>query len=110
MPEARVIRKYANRRLYDATASRHVTLEDIRGLIADGETVQVVDDRSGADLTRCVLLQIISECEQLGTPVLSMALLEGIIRSYGHPAQEALARHMEQGLTEALPLQQTRHP
>jgi len=107
MSEVRVICKYANRRLYDATASRHVTLEDIRGLIAGGEIVQVVDDRSGVDLTRCVLLQIISECEQLGAPVLSMALLEGIIRSYGHPAQEALARHMEQGLSKALPRQQT---
>lgn len=68
MSEARVIRKYANRRLYDATASRHVTLDDIRKLIGAGEQVQVIDDRSGADLTRSVLLQVIAEQEQSGAP------------------------------------------
>ena len=93
MPQApRVIRKYANRRLYDATASRHVTLEDIRRLIAGGERVQVLDDRSGEDLTRAVLLQIISEQEQFGAPVLSVQVLEGIIRFYGNPVQELLSR------------------
>ena len=94
----RVIRKYANRRLYDATASRHVTLEDIRRLIAGGERVQVVDDRSGEDLTRAVLLQIISEQEQFGSPVLSVQLLEGIIRFYGNPVQDMLSRYLEQSL------------
>lgn len=94
----RVIRKYANRRLYDATASRHVTLEDIRRLIAAGERVQVVDDRSGEDLTRAVLLQIISEQEQFGSPVLSVQLLEGIIRFYGNPVQDMLSRYLEQSL------------
>jgi polyhydroxyalkanoate synthesis repressor PhaR len=98
MSEPRVIRKYANRRLYDATASRHVTLEDIRKLITAGERVQVVDDRSGADLTRAVLLQIISEQEQFGAPVLSVQLLEGIIRFYGNPVQEMLSRYLEQSL------------
>ncbi len=94
----RVIRKYANRRLYDATASRHVTLEDIRRLIAAGERVQVVDDRSGEDLTRAVLLQIISEQEQFGSPVLSVQLLEGIIRFYGNPVQDMLSHYLEQSL------------
>src|SRR5258708_33436976 len=95
---ARVIRKYANRRLYDATASRHVTLEDLRRLIAAGERVQVVDDRSGEDLTRAVLLQIISEQEQFGSPVLTVQLLEGIIRFYGNPVQDMLSRYLEQSL------------
>ena len=95
MPQPpRVIRKYANRRLYDATASRHVTLEDIRRLIAAGERVQVIDDRSGEDLTRAVLLQIISEQEQFGAPVLSVQLLEGIIRFYGNPVQDMLSRYL----------------
>ena len=98
MSPPRVIRKYANRRLYDATASRHVTLEDIRRLIASGERVQVVDDRSGDDLTRAVLLQIISEQEQFGSPVLSVQLLEGIIRFYGNPVQDMLSRYLEQSL------------
>ena len=103
----RVIRKYANRRLYDATASRHVTLEDIRRLIASGERVQVVDDRSGEDLTRAVLLQIISEQEQFGSPVLSVQLLEGIIRFYGNPVQDMLSRYLEQSLGSVLQQQRS---
>jgi polyhydroxyalkanoate synthesis repressor PhaR len=105
--QPRVIRKYANRRLYDATASRHVTLEDIRRLIAGGERVQVVDDRSGEDLTRAVLLQIISEQEQFGSPVLSVQLLEGIIRFYGNPVQEMLSRYLEQSLGTVMQQQRT---
>jgi len=105
--QPRVIRKYANRRLYDATASRHVTLEDIRRLIAAGERVQVIDDRSGEDLTRAVLLQIISEQEQFGSPVLSVQLLEGIIRFYGNPVQEMLSRYLEQSLGTVMQQQRT---
>ena len=108
MPQPpRVIRKYANRRLYDATASRHVTLEDIRRLIAAGERVQVIDDRSGEDLTRAVLLQIISEQEQFGAPVLSVQLLEGIIRFYGNPVQDMLSRYLEQSLGAVMTQQRT---
>jgi polyhydroxyalkanoate synthesis repressor PhaR len=107
MSEPRVIRKYANRRLYDATASRHVTLEDIRKLIGSGEKVQVIDDRSGADLTRQVLLQIIAEQEQFGAPVLSVQLLEGIIRFYGNPVQEMLSRYLEQSLGTVINQQRT---
>jgi polyhydroxyalkanoate synthesis repressor PhaR len=107
VPPPRVIRKYANRRLYDATASRHVTLEDIRRLIASGERVQVVDDRSGEDLTRAVLLQIISEQEQFGSPVLSVQLLEGIIRFYGNPVQDMLSRYLEQSLGTVLQQQRS---
>jgi polyhydroxyalkanoate synthesis repressor PhaR len=98
MANERIIKKYANRRLYDATGSRHVTLEDIRKMIASGEKVKVVDDKSGADLTRAVLLQVISEQEQFGTPVLSTELLEAIIRFYGNPVQDVLTRYMEQSV------------
>lgn len=98
MSNERVIKKYANRRLYDSTGSRHVTLDDIRKLIVAGEKVKVVDDKSGEDLTRSVLLQVISEQEQFGTPVLSMELLEAIIRFYGNPVQEMLTRYMEQSV------------
>ena len=107
LPPARVIRKYANRRLYDATASRHVTLEDLRRLIAGGERVQVIDDRSGEDLTRAVLLQIISEQEQFGSPVLTVQLLEGIIRFYGNPVQDMLSRYLEQSLGTVMQQQRT---
>jgi polyhydroxyalkanoate synthesis repressor PhaR len=98
MSNERVIKKYANRRLYDSTGSRHVTLDDIRKMIVSGEKVKVVDDKSGEDLTRSVLLQVISEQEQFGTPVLSTELLEGIIRFYGNPVQEMLTRYMEQSV------------
>src|SRR5256885_13317801 len=75
MAEERLIRKYANRRLYDAQDSRHVTLDDLRKLIAGGQRVKVLDDKSGADITRSILLQIIASQEQFGTPVLSLQLL-----------------------------------
>lgn len=106
MPTARVIKKYANRRLYDSTGSRHVTLEDIRKMIVNGEKVRIVDDKSGEDLTRAVLLQVIAEQEQFGTPVLSTDLLEAIIRFYGNPVQEMLTRYMEQSVGALLRQQQ----
>jgi polyhydroxyalkanoate synthesis repressor PhaR len=106
VPEPRLIRKYANRRLYDSTDSRHVTLEDIRKLVASGIRVKVIDDKSGEDLTRSVLLQIIADQEQFGQPVLSIQLLEGIIRFYGNPVQELLSRYLEQTLGGVLRQQQ----
>lgn len=102
MPQERLIRKYTNRRLYDTVASRHVTLEDLRQLIVAGEKLKVVDDKSGEDLTRAVLLQIISEQEHFGTPLLSSELLEMIIRFYGGPMQQLLSRYLEQAFTSML--------
>jgi len=98
MAEERVIRKYANRRLYDAQDSRHVTLDDLRKLIAGGERIKVVDDKSGEDLTRSILLQIIASQEQFGTPVLSTQLLEAIIRFYGNPIQQMLTTYLERSI------------
>src|SRR5258707_8482681 len=105
MAEERLIRKYANRRLYDAQDSRHVTLDDLRKLIAGGERIKVVDDRSGDDITRSILLQIIANQEQFGTPVLSVQLLEAIIRFYGNPIQQMLTSYLEQSIG-GLPRQQ----
>jgi len=107
MPPERLIRKYSNRRLYDTSGSRHVTLEDLRQLIVAGEKIKVVDDKSGEDLTRAVLLQIISEQEQFGSPVLSPELLEMIIRFYGRPAQAMLSSYLEQAFTTMLRQQET---
>src|SRR6201997_691084 len=106
MAEERVIRKYANRRLYDAHDSRHVTLVDLRKLIAAGERIKVIDDKSGEDLTRSILLQIIATQEQFGTPVLSTELLEAIIRFYGNPVQEMLTTYLEQSIGSLLRQQQ----
>jgi len=102
MQQERLIRKYSNRRLYDTTASRHVTLDDLRQLIVAGERIKVIDDKSGEDLTRSVLLQIISEQEQFGMPVLGAELLEMIIRFYGGPMQALLSRYLEQAFTAML--------
>jgi polyhydroxyalkanoate synthesis repressor PhaR len=106
MAHERLIRKYSNRRLYDTEASRHVTLPDLRQLIIAGNKIKVVDDKSGEDLTRSVLLQIIAEQEQFGAPVLSTELLEIIIRFYASPMQSMLSRYLEQGFTSLLRQQQ----
>jgi polyhydroxyalkanoate synthesis repressor PhaR len=98
MAEERLIRKYANRRLYDARDSRHVTADDLRKLIAGGERIKVVDDKTGDDVTRSILLQIIASQEQFGTPVLSTQLLEAIIRFYGNPIQSMLTSYLEQSI------------
>jgi polyhydroxyalkanoate synthesis repressor PhaR len=102
MAEERLIRKYANRRLYDAHDSRHVTLDDLRKLIAAGHRIKVVDDKSGEDITRSILLQIIASQEQFGTPVLSTQLLEAIIRFYGNPIQQMLTSYLEQSIGSLL--------
>jgi polyhydroxyalkanoate synthesis repressor PhaR len=80
MSQERLIKKYANRRLYDASQSRHITLDDIRALIVKGEKIKVVEDKTGHDITRHILLQVISEQEQFGRPILSTPVLESIIR------------------------------
>lgn len=94
----RTIKKYANRRLYDTTASRHVTLDGIRQLVAGGEDIRVIDDTSGNDITRCVLLQVVTEMEQGGNPLLPAALLRQLIRCHGQPGQDQLAGHLQQGI------------
>ena len=102
MAEERLIRKYANRRLYDAHDSRHVTLDDLRKLIAAGQRIKVIEDKGGEDITRSILLQIIASQEQFGTPVLSTQLLEGIIRFYGNPVQQLLTSYLEQSIGSLL--------
>src|ERR1700682_1366246 len=109
MPQERLIRKYSNRRLYDTVGSRHVTLDDLRQLIVSGEKIKVIDDKSDEDLTRSVLLQIIAEQEQFGSPVLGAELLEMIIRFYGGPMQALLSRYLEQAFTTMLRQQEAMH-
>lgn len=98
MAAEHVIKKYANRRLYDAASSRHVTLEDLRRLIVQGKRIRVIDDRSGEDITRTVLLQIVAEQEQFGRPILSIPVLETIIRFYGNAMQEFMTRYLERSV------------
>jgi polyhydroxyalkanoate synthesis repressor PhaR len=98
MSQERLIKKYANRRLYDASQSRHITLDDIRNLIVKGERIKVVEDKSGHDITRHILLQVIAEQEQFGRPVLSTPVLESIIRFYGNSMQGMLASYLEKSV------------
>ena len=98
MTQERLIKKYANRRLYDASQSRHITLDDIRGLIVKGEKIKVVEDKTGNDITRHILLQVIAEQEQFGRPILSTTVLESIIRFYGNSMQGFLASFLEKSV------------
>jgi len=98
MNEARVIKKYANRRLYDTAESRYITLDDIRQLVMDGASIRVVDDRSGDDITRSMLLQIIVEQEEKGQPMLSTRLLEQIILYYGNSLQSFVGAYLEKSM------------
>jgi len=77
----RIIKKYSNRRLYDTSASKYVNLDELAGLVRDGEEVQVVDAKTGTDLTRPVLVQIVMEV-QGGLDLFPVGLLHRIIR-YG---------------------------
>ena len=83
MSEVRVIKKYPNRRLYDTEKSRYITLSDVRELVLDEVEFVVVDKRSGDDITRMILLQVINEQEQRGQAIMSRAFLAQVIRAYG---------------------------
>jgi polyhydroxyalkanoate synthesis repressor PhaR len=77
-----LIKRYASRRLYNTETSDYVTLEDIAGFIREGRDVQIVDLKSGDDLTRQYLLQIIAEHESKGQNVLPVDVLTDLVRSY----------------------------
>ncbi len=96
----RLLKKYPNRRLYDTRDSRYVTLQDVRAMVLEQESIQVVDSKTDKDLTRAVLLQIIAEMESEGhEPLLTNRLLESLIRFYGDSMQGILGRYLEQALS-----------
>jgi polyhydroxyalkanoate synthesis repressor PhaR len=107
MAKPRIIRKYANRRLYDTEASRHINKDDVRKLIAAGKDVRIVEDGSGDDITRSVLLQLVAEQELGGKPVLSDQMLTQIIRFYDHPMQGVLGSYLQQSFETFLQQQST---
>ena len=83
----RVIKKYPNRRLYDTEESRYVTLCDIRKLVVEEVGFSVIDKKTGDDITRSILLQIITEQEDCGEPLFTIDALEKIICFYGKSVQ-----------------------
>ena len=106
MSSTRIIKKYPNRRLYDTAISSYITIEDERQMIVDGETLEVRDAKSGEDLTRQVLLQIITEHEQEGQPMLSTQLLSQLIRFYGDSLQGFMGNYLERSMQLFLEQQQ----
>ena len=77
-----LVKRYASRRLYNTETSDYVTLEDIAGFIREGRDVQIIDLKSGDDLTRQYLLQIIADHESRGDNVLPVNVLTDLVRSY----------------------------
>jgi polyhydroxyalkanoate synthesis repressor PhaR len=89
-----LIKRYASRRLYNTETSDYVTLEDIALFIRDGREVQIIDLKSGDDLTRQYLLQIVSEHESRGESVLPVDLLTDLVRSYTTQAQSVVPQFL----------------
>lgn len=106
MSQPRIIKKYPNRRLYDTEVSSYITLEDVRQLVLEHQDIQVVDAKSGDDLTRTVLLQIIAEHEERGQPIFTTPLLTRIIRFYGDALQGFMGSYLERSLDVFLDQQQ----
>jgi polyhydroxyalkanoate synthesis repressor PhaR len=98
MSEPRLIKKYPNRRLYDTKTSVYITLVDVKKLVVGGEEFQVVDAKTGEDLTRSILLQIILEEEAAGVPMFSSDTLAQFIRSYGNAMQGMLGPYLERNM------------
>ncbi len=98
MTEPRIIKKYPNRRLYDTEESRYITLADIRQLVLEQVEFVVVDKKTQEDITRSILLQVISDQEQHGDPIMSQDFLSQIIRSYGSSMQNLVGSYLEQSL------------
>jgi polyhydroxyalkanoate synthesis repressor PhaR len=94
----RLIKKYPNRRLYDTKTSVYITLADVKKLVVGGEEFQVVDAKTGEDLTRSILLQIILEEEAAGAPMFSSDVLTQFIRSYGNAMQGMLGGYLERNM------------
>lgn len=100
MPKTpRIIKKYANRRLYDTQTSQSITLQDVRDLIGSGESVQVIEAKTDRDVTRSVLIQIVADQEMLGQPVLSNEFLEGLIRVDSNPMRQLSRDYLERVMT-----------
>ena len=98
MSDQRIIKKYPNRRLYDTAISSYITLHDVRRLVTEGVSFQVVDVRSKEDITRSILLQIISEQEESGVPIFTSDALTKIIRAYGKNMENVMGDFLERGL------------
>jgi len=97
--ELRIIKKYPNRRLYDTTISSYITIEDVRKLVLQHVNFHIQDAKTGEDITRGVLLQIILEQEEAGEqPLFSSEILTQLIRFYGNTLQGMMSNYLEKSL------------
>ena len=98
-----IVKKYPNRRLYDTSKSQYINLDDIKAMINQHVEFQVLDSKSGADVTKSLLLQIISEQEATDQQsVLTNTLLKQLIRFYDSDQQAFLRQYLEQSLAHFL--------
>ena len=104
-PKVRTLKKYPNRRLYDTATSSYITLADVKRMVLDGEDFVVVDAKTGEDLSRSILLQIILEEETGGVPMFSTTMLAHIIRFYGHTMQGLMGSYLEKNIQAFIDMQ-----
>ena len=95
LTEPVIIKKYANRRLYNTETSTYITQSDLAGIIRGGQNVEVVDAKTGEDLTRQTLAQIILEEESKGAAMLPVAFLKQVIGFYDNSMQSILPHYLE---------------
>ena len=101
----RIIKKYPNRRLYDTNSSSYITLAQVRELVMHRERFVVRDAKTGDDLTRSILLQIILEEEAGGAPMFTQDMLANIIRFYGHAMQGFMGSYLEKNIQAFMEIQ-----
>ena len=101
----RVLKKYPNRRLYDTRTSSYITLTDVKQMVLEGETFEVRDAKTGEEITRSILLQIILEEETGGMPMFTTQMLAQVIRFYGHAMQGMMGSYLEKNLQTFVDLQ-----
>jgi len=101
----RLIKKYPNRRLYDTKMSSYITLANVKQLVVGQTPFKVVDAKTGDDLTRSILLQIILEEESGGAPMFPQDVLMQFIRCYGSAMQGCIAEHLQRSIETMVELQ-----
>jgi polyhydroxyalkanoate synthesis repressor PhaR len=103
--QQRVIKKYPNRRLYDTITSSYITLTEVKALVMKREPFEVIDVKTGDNITRSILLQIILEEEAGGSPMFTAPVLESLIRFYGHAMQGMLGGYLEKNIQSLMDVQ-----
>jgi polyhydroxyalkanoate synthesis repressor PhaR len=95
----RILKKYPNRRIYDTHESAYINLDDVKKMVLDGIDFKVVDSKSNTDLTRSVLLQLITEQESESNPLFSAENLKSFIHYYDQNQQQLFSEYLNQSLS-----------